>query len=89
MINGPHAVATFPEGITASDEIVGSYFDSTGAQKGFVRKRNREFVTLTVPHSSSTDAKAINSHGTITGNYVRGNGNPHGFVLAGNCDECD
>jgi hypothetical protein len=86
-INGPHAVATFPEGISLAGAIVGNYLDATG-QHGFLRERNGKFITLTFPGATSTDAKEIDSHGTITGNYSRANGHPHGFVLLRNCHRC-
>ena len=69
-------------------EVIGLYFDGTGAGYGFVRSGSGK-ITLFNPVDSDplldgTTPTAIRDDGTIVGNYQDANGVFHGFVRARN-----
>ena len=71
-------------GINDAGQIVGVYFDSSGAQHGFLDSGGT-YTTLNDPVSGAYDtvATGINDAGQIVGNYTDSSGTPHGFLYSG------
>jgi len=65
-------------GINDWDQVAGTYVDSSGLPKGFV-KDGRNYITLEVPDSIFTEAFGINNLGVVTGLYQDMSGNYHGY----------
>lgn len=75
-IDIPGAVATIPQGINASGDIVGRYKDALNVSHGFVWPHNGRPVSFDVPdhvaggHVAYTDARGIGPGGDIVGYYM-------------------
>jgi len=77
-----------PLDINDRDQIVGSYLDPAGRERGFLLGRDRnQFVQVDVPGAAGTQAQGINNHGQVVGVYSD-TGNPsvtgadlRGFLL--------
>jgi hypothetical protein len=69
-----------PMRINDSDEITGSYWDSTGMQHGFLRTPDGSFVTIDPQGSAGTLPEGVNDSGAITGFYADASGVYHGFL---------
>jgi hypothetical protein len=75
-IDIPGAVATIPQGINASGDIVGRYKDALNVSHGFVWPHNGQPVSFDVTddvaggHVAYTDARGISSGGDIVGYYM-------------------
>jgi hypothetical protein len=75
-INNSGAIATIPQGINASGDIVGRYKDPFNVSHGFLWPHNGQLVSFDVPddvaggHVAYTDARGINPGGDIVGYYV-------------------
>jgi uncharacterized membrane protein len=82
----PSNNGTAATGINSQGEIVGSYFDSTGAH-GFLLS-NGTFTTIDAPGAKTpagfefTNPSGINPRGDIVGSYFDSSGNVHGFLLS-------
>jgi uncharacterized membrane protein len=57
-----------PIGINERGQIVGSYADPAGTERGFLLEGGR-FTTIDVPGAKGTQAQGINNHGQIVGVY--------------------
>ena len=83
-IDYPGAVATFAYGINAAGDIVGSYIDTAGKERGFVLS-DGTFTSLEWSQdATSTQAWGVNPRGDIVGQYWLsrdGLRTVHGFLL--------
>jgi hypothetical protein len=87
-------VATQPQKINDTGEIVGSYFNSNGLGQGFVRFRNGNFSAPIVDPNDTcnvTVGMGINNSRLISGSYQSGSDcTSHGyFLMGGNFSEFD
>jgi uncharacterized membrane protein len=71
------AALTIPNGINASGQIVGSYWDGS-TNHGFLLDQGI-YTTIDVPGAYSTSAYGINDSGQIVGSYSDAFGT-HGFL---------
>jgi probable HAF family extracellular repeat protein len=80
----PFAGATDTEAfdINNSGDIVGNWYDSSGAFQGFLLSGG-VYTSFTYPGSTSTVGYGINNNGDIVGFYEDSAGNSHGFLLSG------
>ncbi|HEX3458351.1 MAG TPA: hypothetical protein VHR97_10395 [Candidatus Baltobacteraceae bacterium] len=78
------ATATYGLGINSSDQIVGYYTDTSGANHGFILtspKSGQKWQTIDAPDGANgTFVTGINDHGAICGYYVDASHVQHGFV---------
>ena len=77
---------TLPQKINERGDIVGSFIDSSGVTRGFVRFSNGSFSDPIVDPNDSvgfTEGRGINNPGTVVGDYATSDGNLHGFFLSG------
>src|SRR5215831_11481016 len=86
--------ATQPQKINDTGEIVGSYFNSNGMGRGFVRFRNGNFSAPIVDPNDTcnlTEGRGINNSRLICGDYYAGDCTTyHGyFLMDGNFSEFD
>ena len=72
---------TFATGLNNSNEVVGTYRDSSGLTHGFVESGGI-YTTLDDPNAASgqTYAIGINNNGVVSGYYVDTSGHYHGFT---------
>ena len=76
----PGALLTLPNAINNGGSVVGSYFDASSNQHGFLF-RDGKFYSIDVPGSTATEAMGINDFGDIVGDYqLPGPLNFHGFI---------
>lgn len=69
----PGAVDTFVGSINDNGVMVGSEYKGTGADQGFIRKKNGTFVSIKNPKATgATLPYDINNAGTIVGDYFLG-----------------
>jgi len=75
---------TRPQKINDGGDIAGSFVDSSGVNRGFVRFRNGDFSAPIVEPNQDflTDVRGINNSGLVAGYYISGNF-AHGFFLSG------
>ena len=76
---------TLPQKINERGDIVGSFIDSSGVTRGFVRFSNGSFSDPIVDPNDSvgfTEGRGINNPRTVVGDYVTSDGNTHGFFLS-------
>ena len=75
-IDIPGAIATIPQGINASGDIVGRYKDASNISHGFLQPHNGQPITFDVTddvaggHVAYTDARGISPGGDIVGYYM-------------------
>jgi hypothetical protein len=75
-IDIPGALATIPQGINASGDIVGRFKDLSNVSHGFVWMHNESPILFDVPdtiaggHVVYTDARGINPGGDVVGYYM-------------------
>ena len=76
----PGALLTLPNAINNANTIVGSYFDASSNEHGFIFHAGK-FTRVDFPGATSTEATGLNDIGDIVGIYqVPGPLNLHGFV---------
>jgi hypothetical protein len=78
-------ISTQPQKINAEGDIVGTYVDSLGVTRGFVRFRNGTFsAPIVEPNDTEnfTQGRGINNLGTVCGDYAGSDDNGHGFFLS-------
>jgi hypothetical protein len=79
---------TQPQKISDTGDIVGSYFDSNGVYRGFVRFSDGTFSAPIVDPNDTcnfTTGRGINNSGLVCGEYGSGDcTNYHGYFLMGN-----
>src|SRR6266513_1255777 len=78
-------ISTQPQKINDEGTIVGIYFDSLAARRGFVRFSNGNFSAPIVEpkHTENiTEGRGINNSRTVCGDYVGSDDNGHGFFLS-------
>jgi len=85
---------TQPQKINDTGDIVGSYFNSNGMGRGFIRSRNGRFSAPIVEPNDScnlTEGRGINNSRLICGDYYVGDCTTyHGyFLMDGNFSEFD
>src|SRR5438552_1208438 len=78
--------STLPQKINDARDIVGTYIDSNGAWRGFVRFANGNFSAAIVEPNdicNFTEGRGINNSRLICGDYASGAGcsTVHGFFL--------
>jgi hypothetical protein len=76
---------TEPQKINDGLEIVGTYIDSLGVTRGFVRFTNGNFsAPIVEPNDTEnfTQARGINNSHTVCGDYAGSDDNGHGFFLS-------
>src|SRR5215469_13881157 len=77
---------TLPQKINDPGDVVGSYIDSLGVARGFVRFSNGTFSAPIVDPNDTvgfTEGRGINNSRTVVGDYATSDGNLHGFFLSG------
>src|SRR5215469_15363734 len=78
--------STFPQKINERGDIVGSFLDSSGVSRGFVRFSDGSFSAPIVDPNDTvygfTEGRGINNLGTVCGDYFGSDGNNHGFFLS-------
>jgi len=77
---------TQPQKINETGDIVGTYRDSNGVTRGFVRFSNGSFSAPIVDPNDTvgfTEGRGINNSRTVCGDYGTSDGNLHGFFLSG------
>ena len=82
----PGSLFTTPNSISPQEIIVGSYFDSSFAQHGFVLA-NGQYTTVDYPSAARTSLNGMNPSGEIVGFYCATapdciNGITHSFILS-------
>lgn len=78
--------STQPSKINDYGDVVGSFIDSSGVTRGFVRYRDGSFsAPIVEPNDTAnvTQARAINNDGKIGGAYIGSDGAFHGYFLSG------
>jgi uncharacterized membrane protein len=76
----PGAILTLPNGINNGNVIVGSYFDSSGNEHGFIYRQGR-YTPVNFPGATETEVMGINDAADIVGVYqLQGPLNFHGFL---------
>jgi hypothetical protein len=72
------------ECVNDSDQIVGTYLDSSGLNHGYERSGGK-FIPLDVPFAGAigTFPVSINNSGEVVGAWTDSEGNDHGFTLIG------
>jgi hypothetical protein len=81
-IEFPGAVSTFAFGINDAGQIVGSYTESGGRQRGYIRN-GTTFTTIDYPSAQTTRVTGINNAGDMVGCYDSGALCNSGFLLSG------
>ncbi len=79
-IDVPGAAGTGGSWINNRGEIVGSWFDASGANHGYVRSAAGQFTTVDVPGSSGSAAYGINDRGDLCGYYSDAVGVSYAYV---------
>src|SRR5215469_13630556 len=77
---------TLPQKINDPGDVVGSYIDSLGVARGFVRFSNGTFSAPIVDPNDTvgfTEGRGINNSRTVVGDYATADANNHGFFLSG------
>jgi hypothetical protein len=82
----PSSVFTTPNSISPQGVIVGSYFDSSFVQHGFVLA-NGQYTNVDYPGAAGTSLNGMNPSGEIAGSYCAttsdcNNGITHSFILS-------
>jgi hypothetical protein len=78
--------STAPQKINERGDIVGSYTDSLGVQRGFVRFSDGSFSAPIVDPNDTvgfTHGRGINNSRTVCGEYIGSDGNDHSYFLSG------
>ena len=76
------SIGTIARGINDFGKIVGGYFDSSGAEHGFIFNTGTgKWTTLNDPLGINTECEGINNKGQIVGIYFA-NGIEHGFLAS-------
>jgi hypothetical protein len=78
-------ISTQPQKINDQGDIVGTYVDSLGVTRGFVRFSNGNFsAPIVEPNDTEnfTQGRGINNLGTVCGDYAGSDDNGHGFFLS-------
>jgi len=76
------AVQTVPRGMNDRGDVVGTYTDSSGVTRGFIRFANGTFSRPIVePNGSYTSAEDINNRQLSCGWYSGSDGFAHGYFL--------
>ncbi len=89
--DAPGAVATVPDGLTATGTVTGFYFDQNFVVHGFLRTPDGHFVTFDAPGAGTsfyfingnydgTFPLGINQFGTVVGYYNDANDVSHCFI---------
>jgi len=76
---------TLPQKINDPGDVVGSYIDSLGVSRGFVRFSNGSFSAPIVDPNDTvgfTEGRGINNSRTVVGDYAISDGTTHGFFLS-------
>jgi hypothetical protein len=81
-INFPKSLETQAIGINDKGEVVGLYFDSNGAQHGYVKKGSK-YTSIDVSGASSAEAWGINNAGDIAVFAVSSAGGYESFIYNG------
>lgn len=63
----PQSLGTYPTGINSAGQITGSFYNSSNARYGFLRKANGKFATFHVSGSTGTFATGISANGQVIG----------------------
>lgn len=83
-VDVPGATLTNAQGINHQGDIVGTFIDAAGQQRGFLRSGS-QFRTIDYPNGHAILARGINDAGDIVGTYQRpgetGGVPAHGFLL--------
>jgi hypothetical protein len=80
LFDPPHGTIGNNLKINIAGTVAGSFFDSTGASRGFVRTQQGKFESFDPPASINTHVQDINWEGFVTGYYITGTFGIHGFV---------
>ena len=78
--------ATLPQKINERGDVVGTFVDSGGVTRGFVRFSDGSFSAPIVDPNDIvgfTEGRGINNRRTVVGDYGTSDGNLHGFFLSG------
>jgi hypothetical protein len=78
--------STLPQKINERGDIVGTFLDSTGVSRGFVRFSSGSFSAPIVDPNDTvgfTEGRGINNSGTVDGDYFDSAGILHSFFLSG------
>jgi uncharacterized membrane protein len=78
-------ISTQPQKINDEGNIVGTYVDSLGVTRGFVRFSDGTFsAPIVEPNDTEnfTQGRGINDLGTVCGDYAGSDDNGHGFFLS-------
>src|SRR5262249_34879830 len=78
-------ISTQPQKINDGGDIVGTYIDSLGATRGFLRFSNGNFSPPIVEPNDTenfTQGRGINNLGIVCGDYAGSDDNGHGFFLS-------
>jgi len=78
--------STLPQKINERGDIVGTFADSSGVTRGFVRFSDGSFSDPIVDPNDTvgfTEGRGINNSRTVVGDYSTSDGNLHGFFLSG------
>ncbi len=81
----PAALHTSPLSINPAGVIAGTYGDSNGGLRGFIRARDGSITTFDAPGAGTllyqgTVPRGINPEGVIAGHYITFDSRYHGFV---------
>ena len=77
---------TLPQKINERGDVVGTFADSSGVNRGFVRFSDGSFSAPIVDPNDTvgfTEGRGINNRRTVVGDYGTSDGNLHGFFLSG------
>lgn len=84
MFDPPGSVNTTVYGINNSQQVVGTYQDSSGAMHSYVRQSDGSFTVFDAPGAlpGTTIATAVNNLGQVVGTYAASTGNAarSGFI---------
>ena len=78
--------STLPQKINERGDVVGTFADSSGVNRGFVRFSDGSFSAPIVDPNDTvgfTEGRGINNRRTVVGDYGTSDGNLHGFFLSG------
>jgi probable HAF family extracellular repeat protein len=78
----PAALATTAYDINNRGQIAGTYADTGGRIRGYLRSQNGDYTGIDAPGASLTFPFGVNNRGKVLGYYLDGNLVRHGFLFA-------
>ena len=82
LFYGSGSDSTFVYAINNSNDVAGTYYDSSNNAHGFYRSSTGTITLINFPGSLQTNCSGLNDSGVVTGYYTDSTGLPHGFLYS-------